>query len=126
MLNDDGIINKYLPKLAEEGNAGATFVAMYCEIFSLPYNASLIPEFTRMQNVYGKKCLFNSIIKLVTVSDLNHTNIKRLLYYFNNEYYSAKSDIIRDDGLTKDIDVLSKAIDKAKKSKIVFRSPLDD
>jgi hypothetical protein len=125
MLNDDGIINKYLPKIAEEGNAGATF-ALYCEIFSLPYNTGLIPEFTRMQNIYGKKCLFNSIIKLVTVADLNHTTIKRLLYYFNNEYYSGKADIIRDDGLVKDIEVLSKQIAKAKKSNTTFRSPLND
>ena len=125
---DENIVTVFYDRLADAKNPASFLVGLYAQIFSLPFDAKLIPQVAKLVKLFGRKNVFLSIVDLAFVKQFNpKENCYPLLSYICKRRLSEYvDDAYNDRNPVVDVDKVFEKIDKQLRRKLRFRSPFDE
>ena len=109
---EENLYEVYRNKLAEDDKPELTLAEMYRDLFNRPFADSDALMFKKLVRVYGRINIFNSLIDMYSVPDINFSSINRLITYFARknaeESYIGINAVLDTKGLQEKIDKVTK------------------
>jgi hypothetical protein len=124
-MDQEGYIFQY-KKLMEDTPSPGYFITMfYSVIFNVTTDQKTIGMFSNLVKIYGREVVFYSVLDLVDMENLDHSNIVRLLSFFCKKRISQNSESKYVD-LSKELIKLKNIENKVREKPLKIKNPFED
>jgi hypothetical protein len=124
-LDQEGLATQY-KKLMEESNTPGYFITMFYSLaFNITTDQKTIARFSNLVKLYGREVVFYSVLDLLDMENLDHTDIFRLVSYFCKKRISQNLPNRYTD-LSKELVKLKVIETKIREKPLKIKNPFED